>query len=278
MTIPSRDTLYHTNEAGVRPSFGSDRGRALEYYARYVAFVSRSCPAEPLPTRFRLLDVGCGSGWSTFAFGLAGYDAVGIDLSTEAFEPPASDGCVLQKASALDIPHPDGSFDVVASYQFLEHACSPEKALGEMVRVCKPSGVVCVAGPNLLSPLIPILFLLNPLSWRLMSFRRSPGMPRHPYGNTLWELLASPVTRSVQLVAKLCSHEPHFTMRVPDSTPPFHADNDAAYLCNPTDLITYFRSRGFRVERRGGLGRPWLTYLVAGGTWVAARKPAGLSI
>ena len=53
----------------------------------------------------------------------------------------------------------------------------------------------------------------------------------------------------------------------------FHADNDACYLCNPVDLITFFRSHGYRIERRGKPGRPPLSYLFAGGTWVAARKP-----
>jgi hypothetical protein len=86
------------------------------------------------------------------------------------------------------------------------------------------------------------------------------------------EILVAALLRSCQLVAKLVQQTPRFTMRDPDTTPPFHSDNDACYLCNPTDVIAFFRGRDYRVERRGKPGRPPLVYLVAGGTWVAARK------
>ncbi|HEU5116751.1 MAG TPA: hypothetical protein VFT74_08770 [Isosphaeraceae bacterium] len=55
--------------------------------------------------------------------------------------------------------------------------------------------------------------------------------------------------------------------------PPFHADNDACYLCNPVDLVKCFRQRGFRIERKSKPAGAPLVYLFAGGTWVAARKP-----
>ena len=107
---------------------------------------------------------------------------------------------------------------------------------------------------------------------------RRPDTPRHPYGNTLGEMIAAGVTRGFQLAGKLLRRRPHFSMRQPDDRPPFHADNDACYLCNPTDLIAFFRRRGFTIDRRGKPGRPPLSYLLAGGTWVAARKPAGAGV
>jgi hypothetical protein len=98
-------------------------------------------------------------------------------------------------------------------------------------------------------------------------------MPRHPYGNTLPEILRVAVIRTAQLVAKLARPSPQFTMRDPDTTPPFHSDNDACYLCNPSDLISYFRVHGYRIVRRGKPGRLPLTYLLASGTWVGVQKP-----
>jgi SAM-dependent methyltransferase len=274
MTRESTESLYRTAAAGVRPSFGTDRERALHYYARLIEFVCRVHPTSGVLERPRLLDVGCGSGWSTFAFALTGYDAFGIDLNLRGFEPPSTEHCRLQEASALDIPFRDGAFDVVASYQFIEHAPSPERALDEIVRVCRPGGVVCIIGPNLVSPLLPLLYLAKPSSWRDMSYFRRPGLASHPYGNTLWEIIGYTALRTFQMLGKLFRRRPTFTMRVPDTRPPFHSDNDACYLCNPTDLIAFFKSRGFRVVRKGRHGRPPLSYLLAGGTWVAARKPA----
>jgi len=265
--------LYHSEPRGVRPSFGTDRDGALRYYARFVDFVRRVSPPSTGPGRLRLLDVGCGSGWSTLALALEGYDASGIDLNARAFEAPSAEHLHLREGSVLEIPFPDETFDVVVSYQVIEHVSAPQKALMEMARVCCSGGVVCIVGPNLVSPLHPVLYLLRPSSWRRMTYRRKPGMPSHPYGNTLSERLALAPLRTAQLIRKLFGQRPHFTMRVPDAEPPFHSDNDASYLCNPTDLIKWFKWAGWRVLRKGRHGRPPLSYLVAGGTWVAARKP-----
>jgi hypothetical protein len=98
-------------------------------------------------------------------------------------------------------------------------------------------------------------------------------MAKHPYGNTLPEILGLALLRSAQLVAKLIRRSPRFLMREPDSVPPFQADNDACYLCNPTDLLSYFKGQGFQIEQRGKPAPLPLSYLLAGGTWVAARKP-----
>jgi hypothetical protein len=124
------------------------------------------------------------------------------------------------------------------------------------------------------SPITPVVYLGKPSSWREISLARKPGMARHPYGNTLGEIVGAAFLRGFQFLGKVSRRRPDFTMREPDTTPPFHADNDACYLCNPSDLIAHFRGRGFEVLRRGKPGRPPLSYLFAGGTWIAARKPA----
>jgi SAM-dependent methyltransferase len=269
----STEGVYQNEPTGVRPSFGSDRVRALRYYSRFVDFITRVCPPLTDPNRLTLLDIGCGSGWSTHALACAGYDASGIDLNAHGFEASPLRNMRLQEGSALKIPFPDETFDVVVSFQVIEHLPSPERALEEMARVCRAGGVICVVGPNLLSPFLAPLYLLKPASWRRMTYRRRPGMPWHPYGNTLWEIASLIPVRAVQLIGKLLGGSPHFTMRIPDSTLPFYADNDACYLCNPTDLIAWFKTAGWHLLRRGRHGRPPLSYLLAGGTWVAARKP-----
>ena len=266
------EALYR-EASGVRATFGTDEPRALEYYARLLEFVTGVARSSGSERSTRLLDVGCGSGWSTLAFARAGYDATGIDLNPRAFEPASANRCELREGSATEIPFPADSFDLVVTYQCLEHVSEPRRALDEMVRVCRPGGTVAVVGPNLVSPLTGLLYIAKPSSWPTLCFRRTPNMPWHPYGNTVPEVLAMSVLRSFQLTAKLLSRVPSFTMREPDIVPPFHSDNDACYLCNPTDLLAYFRSRGFRIVRKGRPGRLWPSHLLAGGTWVAARKP-----
>jgi SAM-dependent methyltransferase len=265
------EALYREGR-GVRAVFGTDQERALTYYADLVEFVTgvAGTPREGRPGR--LLDVGCGSGWSTLAFARAGFEATGIDLNPRAFEPAPEERLDLREGSAVAIQFPADSFDLVVCYQCLEHVSDPRRALDEVSRVCRPGGVVMIVGPNLMSPVTGLVYISKPSSWSSLRFRRTPHMPRHPYGNTVPEVLATAVVRTGQLAAKLLSSDPSFTMRDADDVPPFHSDNDACYLCNPTDLIAYFRRRGFRIERRGRPGRPWPLYLLAGGTWIAARK------
>jgi SAM-dependent methyltransferase len=263
--------LYRDSSSQVRASFGSNAAQAAAYYQAFVSFVLRVAPpAEGTATK--LLDVGCGSGWSTYLFAEAGYTASGIDLNPLAFEAPPHPRCTVSAGSAMDMDLPPESFDVVVSYQCLEHIPDPAKALDEMVRMCRPGGTVAIVGPNLLSPAVGLLFALKPSSWRQLRLRRQAGMAKHPYGNTVPEILMVCLRRSWELFLAVTSPQPQFLMRAPDSVPPFHADNDACYLCNPTDLVRYFQRRGFRVVCRGRPGRPAFSYLFAGGTWVAARR------
>ena len=92
-------TIYRNSDEVVRSSFGNDQTRALEHYAPLLDFVSRVQPPQGHAPFTRLLDVGCGSGWSTFAFAKAGYDATGIDLNAAAFEVEGNDACQLREGS-----------------------------------------------------------------------------------------------------------------------------------------------------------------------------------
>ncbi|MGL6077016.1 MAG: class I SAM-dependent methyltransferase [Fimbriiglobus sp.] len=264
--------MYRESTSSVRASFGADQARALEYYSKLCQFIQGvASPLGHFGTQ--LLDVGCGNGWSTYAFSNLGYDATGIDLNPNAFEAVTSEHCRLAYGSATKIPFDPDSFDVVVCHQCLEHVPDPCLSLQEMARVCRPGGLIVIVGPNLVSPVTGLMYVARPSSWKSLHVFRRAGMPNHPYGNTLPEVLGTAVVRTVQLLGKLLRRTPHFSMREPDTVPPFHADNDACYLCNPTDLIHHFHSQGFYVECRGKPGRLPLSYLFAGGTWIVARKP-----
>ena len=171
-------------------------------------------------------------------------------MNPARFEPPPHPGLHLQEGSALELPFSDASFDLVAAYTVIEHVPDPEAMLREMIRVARPGGTVTIVSPHLLSPLASLRVVLRH-SWKNRPakeiFLRSPRMPRHPAGNTLPEGLATFFGNIARMTAKLLSPRPGFTMREPDLRPPLFADNDACYLCNPVDLVKYFRSRGCRI-------------------------------
>ena len=261
--VENVEKLYRSSEGTVRASFGEDQARALAFYAPLIEFIRGIHPDR----NSRLLDVGCGVGWSTYAFALEGYRATGIDLNPKSFEPPPHEGCHLREGSATDIPEPADSFDLVVCYQCLEHVPEPQRALDEMARVCRPGGIVAVVGPNLVSPFPKLVELLRPTGWRGLPLRRRAGMARHPYRQySLPEIIGFAGLRGTQLIGKLFLSAPEFTMREPDQVPPFHADNDAM-LPLQSDRLDFpgFIGEGFAIVRRGKPGRPPLSYLFAGG-------------
>jgi SAM-dependent methyltransferase len=261
--------LYRSGQQ-VRAS-GISHDDAGQLYADLVEFVSAFVKPGA-----RILDVGCGSGWSTDLLAEHGYDAIGIDLNPAAFEPPARERLRLVEGSGTAIPFSSGTFDATVAYQSLEHVPEPARMLDEMVRVVRPGGCVCVIGPNLLG-LNPRFQALTRYVWRNRPLRtiffREAGMPRHPGGNTVPEQICSLSVTLARIVRKSMSDRATFTMREPDLRPPFHSDNDAVYLCNPLDLTRYFRSLGCDVLRDVALSRPAWTGMLAGGTWVAVRTP-----
>ena len=100
----------------------------------------------------RLLDVGCGPGSITrgLAKRLAPGEVVGLDLSADtlaAARKRAARGLTnltYQDGSVYQLPFPDASFDVAYAHQVLQHLAKPADALGEMLRVVRPGGLVAV--------------------------------------------------------------------------------------------------------------------------------------
>jgi SAM-dependent methyltransferase len=260
--------LYEQSDR-VRCSF-RDVAQARPIYERYVEFVAHHAPA-----RGKLLDAGCGTGWSTYFFAEAGFEATGVDLNPGAFEPPALPNLAFMNGSVVNLPFDDNSFAVVTAHQVLEHIPDPARMLSEMNRVLRPGGLLCIVGPNLLSLANCLRAGLH--AWRNRPLRRilirGPETPRHPFGNTFPEACASSLMTVVRVIRKKLQRQVSFTYREPDLRPPFHGDNDAVYLCNPLDVGRYLRTLGFTVLRDVALRRTKWTRMLAGGTWVAARKP-----
>lgn len=99
----------------------------------------------------QLLDIGSGPG--TITVDLAGRVSPGrltaVEVSDAALaitraeaERSSSPNIDFAVADVHDLQFPADSFDVVHAHQVLQHVADPVKALREMMRVCRPGGVV----------------------------------------------------------------------------------------------------------------------------------------
>ncbi len=102
-----------------------------------------------LPTRGRVLDVGCGTGKAGPWLIARGLEYEGVDISANAVELARAAGMrasLIEDASRL--PFESNSFDAAICIEVLEHLFSPLNALVEINRILKPGGTLVVTAPN----------------------------------------------------------------------------------------------------------------------------------
>lgn len=107
----------------------------------------------------KILDCGCGTGEFTTWYAARGNRMTAIDLSRPSIEQAKAyaagydldDRIEFRRHSVLELDFPEDSFDIVYSYGVLHHTPDPYRGFQNMVRVCKPGGIVIVSVYNLYS-------------------------------------------------------------------------------------------------------------------------------
>ncbi|MEZ4599287.1 MAG: class I SAM-dependent methyltransferase [Syntrophotaleaceae bacterium] len=101
------------------------------------------------PSKFRFLDVGCGSGASVRAAAELGWEAVGIDLDPELIEKGRRElEMDLRCTTLLEAHMEKEQFDFIRLRDVIEHLPDPYETLLEIKRLLVPGGGVLVSTPN----------------------------------------------------------------------------------------------------------------------------------
>jgi SAM-dependent methyltransferase len=99
----------------------------------------------------RLLDVGCGAGQLALIAARNGAQVTGCDIATNwldhARARAAAEGLDIrfEEGDAEALPYGDGQFDVVTSLIGAMFAPRPELVAAELMRVCRPGGMIAMA-------------------------------------------------------------------------------------------------------------------------------------
>ncbi|MCP5058230.1 MAG: methyltransferase domain-containing protein [bacterium] len=133
-----------------------DRGEVLDHFTARAGRYDQSshwCTDPILMERIvsalgplseaRVLDVACGTGLVSRALKGVARQVAGLDLTPAMYDQALDAVDEFVPGSAEDMPFPDDEFDVVVcrqGVQFME----AERAVGEMVRVARPGGRVCL--------------------------------------------------------------------------------------------------------------------------------------
>jgi len=123
-----------------------------------------------------LLDVGCGVGNLRARVRAICDRYIGADAIRHAGFPPDAE-FVLVDLDTGRVALPDGSCDVVACVETIEHVENPRALMRELVRLAAPGGWLVVTTPNQLSVLSKLTLLAKN---EFSHFRELPGLyPAH---------------------------------------------------------------------------------------------------
>ena len=112
--------------------------------------------------RTRFIDVGAGAGRHSYEALRRGADVTAFDMDevelkavddmfgamAEVGEVPPGGSGRVEVGTILDMPHDDGSFDVVLASEILEHVPEIDQAVAELVRVTAPGGILAITVPR----------------------------------------------------------------------------------------------------------------------------------
>lgn len=99
----------------------------------------------------KVLDVACGTGNTAIPAAKTGASVTGVDIATNLLEQArkraASEQLAIrfEEGDAEELPYDDGTFDVVLTMFGAMFAPRPERVAAELIRVCKPGGLIAMA-------------------------------------------------------------------------------------------------------------------------------------
>lgn len=117
----------------------------MEHYHRYGVALDTVIGKD-------VLDLACGEGYGSALLARVAHSVVGVDISAEAVSHASSTyargNLAFRLGSASSLEFLDGVFDVVVSFETIEHLIEQGQMLAEIRRVLRPEGFLLISSPN----------------------------------------------------------------------------------------------------------------------------------
>jgi len=231
MMLKETENFYKTSDEyrDLLKSIGNDVH--YEPYLKYALL----CKDEGL----RFLDLGCGTGYTTDMLSRNGFDSFGIDVSfnfINSTKKQASKNLHFSVGNVCNLPYKDSSFDVVGTFDVLEHLGEVEKFFSEAARVLKPGGKIIVISPCVITPFTPLkaLFVKG---------------GRHSVYNTRKEAFAAIFKNICIILKKKFSKKLSMCLRDPKINKEWQKrEDDVIYMAHPIDIKRIFDLFGIKLQ------------------------------
>jgi len=134
---------YEAHSDGIGRDYLSDREGLMQSFDAHLADLERLCRPG------RLLDVGCAAGFLLAAARRRGWEVVGLEMSAFAADYARREFSLEVRQEPVDqASFPQGAFDAITAFEFIEHVPNPGAALSRMHSWLRPGGVLALTTPN----------------------------------------------------------------------------------------------------------------------------------
>lgn len=125
---------------------------SVESYVLFLIHRKAYEEAAQIASEKRVLDWGCNDGYGMEILRKSSKEIAGIDVSVRAVNAArrrfANDPVQIELFDGTECPFATGSFEVVVSFQVIEHVTDPNCYLSEICRVLAPHGTAIFTTPN----------------------------------------------------------------------------------------------------------------------------------
>lgn len=125
---------------------------SIEEYVLYLMHCADYKKAQFVINKKNVLDIGCNSGYGTYILSKSCNKIVGVDVSKNAIDVAKQkykkNNLNFQVIDGEKLPFGDNVFDIITSFQVLEHVADYDNYFKEILRVLKPRGVLLLTTPN----------------------------------------------------------------------------------------------------------------------------------
>jgi len=121
-------------------------------YSEFLLNTTRyAFAAQYVRSRAKVLDIACGTGYGIPFFKKAKF-LVAADISLDALKVGKSlynsSRTTFVQCDAEYLPFKDASFDLITSFETIEHLKNPRLFLSELKRCAKPGARIIISTPN----------------------------------------------------------------------------------------------------------------------------------
>ncbi len=135
---PEELNVYYTNYPAITELTAVTRKRYLELLDRF----------EPFRKTNKLIDVGCGSGLFLEVAAERGWEVHGTEYGDRTIAACRARGIDIREGVLDPNEYPAGSFDVVCSFEVMEHLVQPSEEVARMALILRKGGLLYATTPN----------------------------------------------------------------------------------------------------------------------------------